>query len=355
MRQTRNICAAPRIVYSRDMKRFWILLVIVLMSCAAQPTATSTPRATVPNATATRTPAAQIISPTATIAPTRTTAPTLAATRAPTASPTAKTADPVIVGAGDIAVCGASGDDATAQLLDKIDGIVYTLGDNVYQSGTAKQFQECYDPTWGRHKARTYPIPGNHDYATENGKPYYAYFGARAGEPGKGYYSFDVGAWHIVALNSEIDTSENSAQVQWLRDDLAQHPARCTLAMFHRPLFSSGLHGDDADRVKMRALWDVLYENNADVILNGHDHAYERFAPQNPQGERDDARGIRAFVVGTGGGVPYVFRNIKPNSEKRVAAMYGVLQLTLHEKNYDWQFIPITRSLFSDSGTGACH
>ena len=336
------------------MKRFVILLFLVLLGCAAQPTDTP-PRATLPFATATRVATVRIVAPTAALEPTRVIAPTIESTPAPTASSTPNVSDPVIVGAGDIAVCDATGDDATAQLLDNIDGIVFTLGDNVYPNGSAKQFKECYEPTWGRHKARTYPIPGNHDYNTGGAEAYYEYFGARAGEPGKGYYSFDVGAWHIVALNSEIETGENSAQVQWLRDDLAQHPAQCTLALFHRPLFSSGPHGRDGSGEKTRALWNVLYENNADVILNGHDHAYERFAPQNPQGERDDARGIRQFVVGTGGAVPYVFRDIQPNSEKRIAAMFGVLKLTLHARSYAWQFIPITRGLFGDSGTGECH
>lgn len=337
------------------MKHFVILLGLVLLGCAAQPTYTPAPRATLPVATVTRIATTHIVTPTTTLEPTRVIAPPFEFTPAPTASPTPNVSDPVIVGAGDIAVCAATGDNATAQLLDNIDGIVFTLGDNVYPNGSAEQFQECYEPTWGRHKARTYPIPGNHDYNTGGAKAYYDYFGARAGEPGKGYYSFDVGAWHIVALNSEIETGENSAQVEWLRDDLAQHPAQCTLALFHRPLFSSGPHGRDGSGEKTRALWNVLYENNADVILSGHDHDYERFAPQNPQGARDDARGMRQFVVGTGGAVPYVFRDIQPHSEKRIAAMFGVLKVTLHERSYDWQFVPITRGLFGDSGTGECH
>ena len=340
-----------RVVYTGAMKRIFVLCLLGLWGCAAQPTPMPTVAPTVfVNPTNTPAPTKTIVAPTATRLPVA-----MPTNMPATAVPETKTPDPVIVGAGDIAVCGATGDEATAQLIEKIDGLVFTLGDNVYPNGSAKQFQECYAPTWGKFKARTYPIPGNHDYNTGGAQAYYEYFGARAGEAGKGYYSFDVGAWHIVALNSEIETDENSAQVQWLRDDLAQHSAQCTLAMFHRPLFSSGPHGSDGSGIKTRVLWDVLYENNADVILNGHDHAYERFAPQNPNGERDDARGIRQFVVGTGGAVPYTFREIKPNSEKRIPMMFGVLQLTLHETSYDWKFIPVTGMFFADSGQGECH
>lgn len=273
----------------------------------------------------------------------------------PTAAPAVPTPDPVLVGAGDIAVCNAKGDETTAALLETIDGIVFTLGDNVYPDGTAGQFRDCYAPSWGKVLARTYPVPGNHDYNTRGAKPYFDYFGARAGEPGKGYYSFDVGAWHVVALNSEIDTGGNSAQVQWLRDDLARHPAKCTLALFHRPLFSSGPHGRDGSGEKTRALWDALYENNADVILNGHDHDYEHFAPQDPQGARDDARGIREFVVGTGGAPFYPIEETKPNSEAHRTGVWGVLKLTLHASSYDWEFVPVVRFLFQDRGHGECH
>ncbi len=263
--------------------------------------------------------------------------------------------DPVLVGAGDIAVCGAEGDEATAKLLDSIPGTVFTLGDNVYPNGTLEQFHACYEPSWGRHKARTKPVPGNHDYNTAGAAGYYAYFGTSAGEPDKGYYSYDLGAWHIVVLNSEIETGADSVQVQWLRDDLVRHPAQCTLAMFHRPLFSSGPHGYDGSGDKTRPLWQVLYENNADVILNGHDHDYERFAPQDPQGQRDEARGIRQFVVGTGGAVPYIFGELKPNSEIQRAGQFGVLRLVLHDGSYEWTFLPVTGILFRDSGRGECH
>lgn len=353
--------------YNGRMKRMLLLVLLMGMTgCAVVPTPAPTRTATIPpTIRVTQTPARAI-----TAAPSHTRpAPSSPTTRPPTvevSTPTilpptataatpAPPADPVLAGAGDIAVCEATGDEATAKLLEKIPGTIFTLGDNVYPSGTLEQFHECYEPSWGRLKARTRPAPGNHDYATGGARGYYEYFGASAGEPGKGYYSYDLGAWHVIVLNSEIDTGANSAQLRWLRDDLAGHPAPCTAAIIHRPLFSSGPHGADGSGEVSRPLWDVLYENNADLILSGHDHDYERFAPQNPQGERDAARGIRQFVVGTGGASPYVFDAPKPNSEKRIAGPFGVLQLTLHPKGYDWEFVSILPLLFKDSGAGTCH
>lgn len=356
------------------MKR-WLLLLLAfyLMGCAGAPPPPATPMQTV-------TPFPTLPLPTHTLAPTQTASliptqtstqtpttqptdrptdqptarPTDAPTAQPTDQPTTGLADPVLVGAGDIAVCEAKGDEATAAIVDTIEGTVFTLGDNVYPNGTPQQFEQCYGPSWGRFKGRTRPVPGNHDYNTAGATGYYAYFGARAGDPARGYYAYDAGAWHILVLNSEIDTGENSEQVRWLRDELAQHPTPCTLAMFHRPLFSSGPHGRDGSGEKTRPLWDVLYENNADVILNGHDHTYERFAPQDPQGGRDDARGIRQFVVGTGGAVPYLLNEIKPNSEKHFSGAFGVLKLTLHASSYDWEFVSIAPLVFRDRGTGEC-
>lgn len=347
------------------MKR-WLILVmaICLTGCANSPipfpnsTPTLFPTITLPTQTASAIRTA--IPPTATVRPTL--APTLTRTAQPSPTvslpsqqPTEIPTAPVLVGAGDIAVCDARGDEATAGILDNIEGTVFTLGDNVYPNGTLEQFQKCYEASWGRHKARTRPVPGNHDYNTGGARGYFEYFGARAGDPTRGYYSYKLGVWHILVLNSEIETDENSAQVQWIRDELAQQPTTCTVAMFHRPLFSSGPHGRDGSGEKTRALWNVLYENNVDVILNGHDHDYERFAPQNPQGERDDARGIRQFVVGTGGASPYIFGDPKANSEKRITGPFGVLKLTLHATSYDWEFISIAPLLFKDSGTGECH
>ncbi len=210
--------------------------------------------------------------------------------------------EPVLVGAGDIASCGSTGDEATANLLDGIEGTVFTLGDNVYNKGASAEFANCYGPTWGRHKARTKPSAGNHDYLTANASGYFNYFGVAAGEPGKGYYSYELDNWHVVVLNSNCSPvggcGKGSSQEQWLRADLAAHQNSCTLAYFHYPLFSSGNHGNMSS---MRPFWEALYEANVDAVLSGHDHSYERFAPQNPSGTAD-LWGIREFVVGTGGG-----------------------------------------------------
>lgn len=262
----------------------------------------------------------------------------------------AQTNDPVLVGAGDIANCNKTADEATAKLLDNIPGTVFTVGDHAYPDGTAAQFSDCYEPNWGRHKDRTRPSPGNHDYHVSGAAGYFDYFGAAAGDPAKGYYSYNLGAWHIIALNSEITYSAGSAQETWLRADLAANPTVCTLAYWHRPRFSSGQHGNIAGS---QALWQTLYEYGADVVLNGHDHIYERFAPQNPNGQADP-KGIREFVVGTGGAALYSFGSVQPNSEARNNTVYGVLKLTLHSTSYDWQFVPIAGQTFSDSGSANC-
>ena len=259
----------------------------------------------------------------------------------------------IFVGAGDISSCASAGDEATAALLDSIPGTVFTLGDNAYESGTPAEFKNCYDPSWGRHKARTKPSPGNHDYGTRDGAGYFGYFGAGAGDPQKGYYSFDLADWHIVSLNDNIDVSKGSEEERWLRADLAASKKACTLAYWHRPLFSSGAeHGDDAS---VEPLWQALYDANADIILGGHDHEYERFIPQTPMGDADPVRGIREFVVGTGGRSHYGLGRRETNSEAFDASTFGVLKLTLSPGKYTWQFIPIAGQTFTDSGSGVCH
>jgi len=262
----------------------------------------------------------------------------------------------VLVGAGDIAGCGSQKDNETAELLDSIAGTVFTLGDNVYPDGTAAEFANCYDSTWGRHRARTRPAAGNHDYHTLDASGYSGYFGAAAGDADKGYYSYDVGDWHIIVLNSSCGEvggcDSDSPQGQWLQADLTASPSTCTLAYWHAPLFSSGSHhGGDTT---MRDFWQVLYGAGADVVLNGHEHNYERFGPQDPDGLADPGRGIREFVVGTGGGGLYAFGSPEPNSEARNSDTYGVLELTLHPTSYDWEFIPIAGGTFTDSGSAAC-
>ena len=254
-----------------------------------------------------------------------------------------------LVGAGDIANC-TEGAARTAELLDRIDGTVFTTGDNAYPSGAWSEFQACYEPTWGRNRHRTRPTPGNHDYHTENGAPYYRYFGDRAGPAGLGYYSYTLGAWHVIALNSEIEVGAGSRQEQWLRADLAANPARCTAVYWHRALYSSGPHGGDAT---MRDVWRTLHEHSVDLVIVGHDHLYERFAPQDATGRLDRARGIRQFVVGTGGASVYPVQATRPNSEL-TASVLGVLAFTLDADRYQWRFVSVDGS-FHDQGTEACH
>lgn len=263
----------------------------------------------------------------------------------------------VLVGAGGIASCSSSGDEATATLLDSIPGTVFAAGDNAYDKGTASQFADCFDPTWGRHKARTRPTPGNHDYGTSAGAPYYAYFGAAAGEAGKGFYSYDLGAWHIVVLNSMCPTgsgcSAGSVQERWLRADLAAHPTECTAAIFHHPLFSSDSVEGSVERVK--AFWDVLYEHGVEMTINGHARVFERFAPQDPEGRADPGLGIREFNLGTGGRGHANFGTPLPNSEVRDRTSWGVMKFTLRAGAYDWEFLPVPGAPFRDMGTGTCH
>ncbi|MGA7625339.1 MAG: metallophosphoesterase [Candidatus Acidiferrales bacterium] len=264
----------------------------------------------------------------------------------------------VLVGAGDIADCAdLSGAEATAKLLDQIPGTVFTAGDNAYEEGTAEQFAKCYGPTWGRERARTRPSVGNHEFHSGGATPYFDYFGAAAGDPSEGYYSYDLGEWHIIVLNSECaevgGCQAGSMEEKWLRDDLKSHPSVCTLAYWHKPLFSSGAkHGNDPE---IKPFWQDLYAAHTTLILNGHDHDYERFAPQDPDGKADPARGIREFVVGTGGKNHRPFANPLPTSEFRNADTFGVLKLTLHAKGYDWEFIPEAGKTFRDSGSGQCH
>ncbi len=257
----------------------------------------------------------------------------------------------ILAGAGDIATCTAYADDSTARLLDDIPGLVFTAGDNAYPSGSPESFANCFNPTWGRHKARMHPAPGNHEYETPDAAGYFAYFGAIAGKPGEGFYSYDYGAWHIIVINSSIDVSATGPQIQWLRGDLAAHPALCTLAYFHYPLFSSGNYATP----EMKATWDALYAAGADVVISGHDHIYERFAPQTPAGVPDPARGIRQFTVGTGGRSHLPIVAVAPNSEVRDNKTFGVLKLTLHATSYDWVFVPVTGGKFTDSGSSTCH
>ena len=233
--------------------------------------------------------------------------------------------------------------------------VVLVLGDIQYEDGAYSKFLRSYDPSWGRVKEITRPVPGNHEYRDDRATGYFRYFGDSAGDPATGYYSFDVGGWHVIALNSNCaevgGCGEGSAQEAWLRADLAASPARCTLAYWHHPRYSSGLHGSDRTYC---AFWQALYDTGADLVLVGHDHDYERFAPQDANGRRDDARGLRQFVVGTGGHSLRMFPRVEPNSEVRDASSFGVLELTLGANAYAWHFRPAVGS-FTDAGSATCH
>jgi hypothetical protein len=272
------------------------------------------------------------------------------------AAPPDPTASATLLAAGDIADCDSDGDEATAALLEGLAGTVATLGDTVYEAGTASEFAQCYDPSWGRHKSRTRPAVGNHEYLTAEAAGYFDYFGAAAGDPTKGYYSYDLGSWHIVVLNSNCSKvggcHQGSSQEQWLRQDLAAHPTACTLAYWHHPRFSFGKYDDNE---ATRVLWQVLYEYGAEIVLSGHDHNYQRYALQDPDGILDREQGIRQFVVGTGGSNHTPLVNPPPNVEASNDGAFGILQLNLHATSYDWVFIPIAGESYTDAGSGACH
>ena len=262
----------------------------------------------------------------------------------------AAAADTVLLSAaGDIDGCAAGED--TAALIKKVAGPVATIGDNAYPEGSASDYSRCYAPSWGTFKDRTHPVPGNHDYDASRATPYYQYFGGAAGEAGSGWYSYDLGAWHVVALNSNCGNVDCTKQTNWLDADLAAHPSACILAYWHHPRFSSGTSGGDSD---VGAFWKVLYAHGATLVLNGHDHDYERFAPQDPTGHADPARGIRQFIVGTGGAALGSLAGSAANSQVRNNRTYGVLQLTLRPGGYDWRFVAAAGGDFNDSGTDTC-
>lgn len=259
----------------------------------------------------------------------------------------------VLVGAGDIGWCGSDGGaHLTGALLDGIPGTVFTTGDNAYMNGTLENFTRCYEPSWGRHRSRTRPTPGNHDYGVPGAAGYFSYFGSNAGPAGLGYYSYRAGAWHVLALNSQVPVGRGSAQASWVEAELRGNPTRCALAYFHEPLFGSGTNGSDS---RMRDIWRILYEQGVDVVISGHNHSYERFAPQDPDGRLDLQRGIRQFVVGTGGAPVTGFPHAQPNSEA-TGSTWGVLKLTLQSTRYAWEFVSVPSGpRFSDSGSGVCH
>jgi hypothetical protein len=275
-------------------------------------------------------------------------APTTTTTRPPVAT---------LLAAGDIASCSSTGDEATAALLDaRPNALIVTLGDNVYETGTAADFANCFDPTWGRHKGRIRPALGNQEYGVFRAGGYYTAFGAAAGEPPLGWYSFDLATWHIIVLNSNCEVvgcALGGTQEKWLREDMGLHPAQCTLAVWHHPRWTSGsTHGPNPN---VAPLYQALHDAGVDVLLSGHERNYERFQPLDPAGGFDPARGVRQFVVGTGGRGHFPFGPPMVGSEVRNDNTFGVLALTLRPTGYQWQFVPEAGKTFTDSGSANCH
>jgi acid phosphatase type 7 len=268
-----------------------------------------------------------------------------------------------LVGAGDIASCGAAlaGAEATAKLIEKIPGEVFASGDLAYEHGNAAEFHECYGKTWGRFKDRTHPTPGNHEYGTPEARDYFRYWGDRAGPVGKGYYSFDLGVWHIIALNSNCGApglggcGAGSPEETWLKKDLSEHAGSCIIAYGHHALFSSGIFRKHAVHPELKQIVQDLYAAHADLLLVGHEHSYERFAPQDPDGNVDPEHGIREIVVGTGGRSHDPLGFAMDNSEVRNMDTFGVIKVTLMAHGYTWEFIPVEGQMFTDSGVGVCH
>jgi len=266
----------------------------------------------------------------------------------------------VLIGAGDISVCGQVGDEITAKQVEKLlaqfpQAQVFTAGDNAQTIGELFEYTDCFDPSWGRFRKLLHPAPGNHDWYTDHGKYYFEYFGAAAGKPGLGYYSYDLGAWHIVSLNSncdDIDCSPDSPQAHWLRADLAASHAGCTLVVWHHPLYDSGV---SEIQYGVETFWKIASDYGADVVVNGHDHHYERFAPLDRSGSPDSAEGMREFIVGTGGAWMHPLGPQPAISEARDNSSYGVIVFVLYPRRYDWYFLSPPGGKFTDSGSGVCH
>jgi len=276
----------------------------------------------------------------------------------------------VLLAVGDIGNCATNGDELTAVLVDsllkadsaaKVSDVIATLGDNAYPDGSARDFVRCFAPSWGDSNKRIMkqirPAPGNHEHLSGMAAPYYDYFGSRAGSPKKGYYSYDLGDWHIITLNSELEVNtgfteaERNAQLDWLAADLKGNTKVCTMAYWHNPRWSSGWHGSDP---RLDVLWQRLYNAGVDVILNGHDHDYERFLPQAPTGVVDSAKGITEFIAGTGGGGLRGITRKVASSAFRLEGYYGILKLTLGSKEYQWAFLDTSGHVW-DPGAGKCH
>ena len=348
------------------VKKFfrWVILITLFLSAGcnslapvAEPIVASTPIKP-GSETLTTAPASTL---TATAAATPTPKPTFAAANTITSTATSTPAPAVLIGAGDIAYCGKDnlGDEQTAALLGRLlakypQAQIFAVGDTVQGEGLDWEYRDCFGPTWGRFLDRMHPVPGNHEYMTDGGAPYFAYFGARAGVPGEGYYSYDLGAWHIIALNSncnDIACGPNSAQAAWLRADLAAHPSACTLLYWHYPRWSSGLAGG---RAVVAPFWEAAAQSGVEIVISGDDHDYERFAPLDASG-KPAAAGIRSFVVGTGGTALRAWGTPAPYSELKNNDTWGVIVFKLYPDRYEWEFVPVDGGKFTDLGSGPCH
>ncbi len=337
----------------RKMIAFGIVLLLSLVGCTSgEPTIILIDTPNLPAQERNGTPTLIIPATSATTAvPTST--PTLTPTLTPSASPTST---PVYFsGAGDIAICGQTGDDATAKILmEQVgSGLYFVAGDGSNENGNLYEYQHCFGSSWGQLMPDIRPVPGNHDYKSNPLENYWVYFDGLAGEPGKGWYSFEHGGWHIVMLNANcgyVACGPSSEQVAWLKEDLANHKSVCSLAVWHQPRFNSGLAGN-ADW--LYTFWDVLYDNGVDVVVNGHDHHYERLAKVNPKGELDAERGIRSFIVGTGGAGFYPIDHVLPFSEVRITRQFGIIQFELQPESYSWRFINVDGEVL-DAGADTC-
>lgn len=310
-----------------------ILVIVPLVACQAPP---ATPSPALP-----------------TTAPTTAAPPTTGASLEPGATASAGAAI-TLIAAGDIARCDLDGDEQTAALVKGLSGTVLTLGDSAYDRGSPKEFAECYDPSWGQFLERTWAVPGNHEHDTPDAAGYFGYYGDRAGPAGRGWYALRLGDWHVITLDSECRPAggceAGSEQVEWLVAELADRPSACTIVAFHKPRFSSGERGDERS---VEPLWRLAVAAGVDVILNGHEHSYERLGPMDADG-RPDAAGVTVFIVGTGGAPLRGFPSIEPASQVRIDDHHGVLELQLGDGSFDWAFRSAPDGSVRDEGSGAC-
>lgn len=281
--------------------------------------------------------------------------PSPAASVTVTAGPSSSAETVTLITAGDIARCDSQDDESTAALAATYPGTVLVLGDNAYEDGSGRDYEDCYQPSWGRLLERTMAIPGNHDHQTADAQGYFDYFGARAGPAGRGWYAETLGAWRLITLDSECrpvgGCGPGSPQYTWLTTELNEHASPCTVVAFHRPRYSSGYHGDDAG---VDPLWRLVVDAGADIVLNGHEHSFERLGPMDADGHAD-ANGVVAFIAGTGGAPLRGFEDVVETSQVRIDDRHGVLVLQLADGSFDWAFHSTPDDTVEDQGTGACH